>query len=187
MADAQRTVVSQQVRRGREYLEYSDGSLWTRKADDTTGQWTPVEAPVAQEPEPPTRYLSVMVEHQAEGEPKHWYLLSHQTDPAGAGKGQVWQVTGDAECMYYRHTPDVDGFNSDSFAWHQVLNSNLSHSQFATVDRIARAEPAPLAVNRAAVTENCQGWVMRVLRRLMDVGIVKESSVTILQGYMDPV
>lgn len=184
MADAQRTVVAQQVCRGREYVEYSDGSTWTRKAG---GGWTPVEAPVAQEPEPVTRYLSIIAEHQAEGEPKHWHLFSHRPDPAGSGRGQVWQVTGDAECMYSQHAPDVDSFKSESFAWHQVLNTDLGRDQLATVDRIARAEPAPRAASRAAVTENCQGWVMRVLRRLVEEEIVDENTVAILQRYMDPV
>ncbi|KAM4067615.1 hypothetical protein HRG_012319 [Hirsutella rhossiliensis] len=190
MADANRTVVSHAVHRGREYVSYSDGSQWSRKVDRKTGkalsEWSAIEAPVAQE-EPSTLYLSVVVQYQAENEPKHWSLFSHRPDSAGTGRGQVWQVKGDAELMRHQHASNTDILNSASFAWHQVLNASLSDSQFARVDRVARAEPAPRAVNRAAVTENCQGWVIRVLWRLVSEGIVEESTVTMLQGYMDPI
>lgn len=53
----------------------------------------------------------------------------------------------------------------------------------ATIDHTARGEPAPRAVNWA--TENCQGWIIRVSRRLVNEGIVEESAVTMLQGYMN--
>lgn len=75
------SITDRAVRDGREYITYSDGSLFTRRLDRTTGQpltdWSPVEKPVetvlSSEP-PPTRYLSVIAEHQAEDEPKHWSL-----------------------------------------------------------------------------------------------------------------
>ncbi|KAG8407180.1 hypothetical protein J3458_020673 [Metarhizium acridum] len=72
MADVEPTVVSHAVRHGREYVEYSDGSQWTRKVDRKTGkprsEWTAIEAPVAQETEPATLYLCVVVQHQAEND-----------------------------------------------------------------------------------------------------------------------
>lgn len=184
------TITKSTVRYGREYVEYSDGSQWTRKLDAETnmprGEWRAVESPVAEESEPSTLYLSVVVENQAPGEPKHWSLFSHRPDNTGRGKGHVWQVTGDAEHMHYQHISDVDHMNTATFAWHQVLNTSLTNAQYDVVDRIARSEPAPRAVNRAAVVENCQGWVIRVLRRLVDEAIVPESAVDMLQGYMDP-
>lgn len=191
MADNNPDVSIQVVSRGREFVEYSDGSQWTRKLDETgkpRSEWTKVEtSPGTEEPAPSTRELSVVARHQAEGEPKHWCLFSHRPKPDGTGCGQAWQVTGDAEYMRYQHDSDIDILNSEEFAWHQVLNSDLSDSQFATVDRIVRAEPAPRAVNRAAVTENCQGWVIRVLQRLAGEDIVAESAITALQESMDPV
>lgn len=185
--------MSHTILRGREYIEHSDGSQWTRKVDAETGEpsseWTAVEpAPVSPGPnEPSTTHLSVVARHQAEGEPKHWALFSHRPDPASTGPGLVWQVTGDAEHMHHEHLPDTDILSSDDFAWHQVVNADISSSQFARVDGIARAEPAPRAANRAAVFENCQGWVIRVLRRLIEEENVEESAVAMLQGYMDPV
>ncbi|KAH7007787.1 hypothetical protein EDB80DRAFT_576306, partial [Ilyonectria destructans] len=56
------------------------------------------------------------------------------SDSAGIGKGQAWQIKGDAEYMRHRHSPNNDILDSASFAWHQVLNANPSDSQFARVD-----------------------------------------------------
>ena len=191
MADAERTVVNRAIRLGREYVEYSDGSHWSRKVDRKTGEpcseWTVVEAPPTEEAKPPTRHLSVVIQLQTRDEPKHWSLFSHYPDSTGAGKGHVWQVKGDAEFMHPQHATNVDILKSASFYWHQVLNTDLSDTQFATVDHIAKEEPAPRAESRAAVTENCQGWVIRVLRRLVEEGIVEQNKVTMLQGYMEPV
>lgn len=40
---------------------------------------------------------------------------------------------------------------------------------------------------RGAVTENCQGWVMRLLWRLVSENIVNHHAVAGLQRYMDPI
>lgn len=169
-----------------------DGKLRTRKLDPVTGEprseWTVVEPPPqAEEPEIPPRELSIVAHNQAEGEPKHWALFSHRPNPAGAGNGQVWQVTGDAEKMYYQHDTDTDILDHHDFAWHQILNKDLSDSQFAIINRITREEPPPCAINRAAVTENCQGWAVRVLSRLVGEGVVEQKSVDGLRTQMDPV
>ncbi|ODA79145.1 hypothetical protein RJ55_04737 [Drechmeria coniospora] len=191
MADTNSTPINRTIRPGREFVVRPGGSQWTRQLDRRTGEpsgeWKPVEAPVAEESKPATLQLSVVVENQAEGEPKHWSLFCHRPDASGRGRGQVWQVTGDAECMQYYHEPDGDALSSISFAWHQVLHSNLSDSQFATADRIAKSTPPPRAANRAAVKENCQGWVINVLCRLVQEGIVEQRAVTVLQGHMDPI
>jgi hypothetical protein len=191
MADTGRTIVKHLTRHGREFIQYSDGSEWTRKLNRKTGEpsgdWTAVEAPPVESAASSTRYLSLVAQAQTDGEPKHWSLFSHHPDTAGTGRGQVWQVKGDAEYMHYKHAENIDILNSASFAWHQVLNSNLSDAQFAKVNRIARTEPPPHAASRGVVTENCQGWTMRVLWRLVQEGVVEQTSVTMLQQYMDPI
>lgn len=193
MTDIERTITKRVTLNGREYIEYSDSTEWTRKLDRTTGlaisEWTEVEKPPTDENEPPstTRHLSVVAEHQADNEPKHWYLFSHIPNAMGTGAGQVWSVTGDAELMHYDHAEDVDRMSSEAFAWHQVLSKDLSKEQLARVDQIARTESPPSAPSRAAVTENCQGWAIRVLRRLVDEKIVEEKAVDILQKLMDPI
>jgi hypothetical protein len=57
----------------------------------------------------------------------------------------------------------------------------------ARVDEIVRAEKPPSAPNRAAVTEHCQGWTVRVVRRLVEEGIAEERVVGVLEGCMDSV
>jgi hypothetical protein len=202
MADAEsaRNITDRAVRNGREYVSYADGTSFTRKLDRATGQplsdWTAVEKPVDDEPasssaapeSPPARYLSVIAEHQAENEPKHWSLFSHVPNTTGTGPGQMWQVTGDAEFMRFEQATGVDRMSSPDYAWHQVLNQDLGDEQLARVDEIARAEEPPSAPNRAAVKEHCQGWTVRVVRRLVEEGIVKrEGVVAMLEGYMDPI
>ncbi|KAH7316762.1 hypothetical protein B0I35DRAFT_479580 [Stachybotrys elegans] len=184
-------VVGRTVRNRREYADCSDGSQWTRRLDaagNPAGEWTPVEKPVADAPEPdPPLQLSIIAEHQAPGEPKHWSLFCHRPDATGRGQGQVWQVTGDAEFMVYEHAAGIDKMSLDTFAWHQLVNADMTGAQRKTVEDIVHAEPPPSAVNRAAVTENCQGWVIRVLRRLVEEGIAQESIIPMLQRYMDDI
>jgi hypothetical protein len=96
------TIQARAVRNGREYITYSDGTSHTRRLDRATGEpistWAPVERTVddtndanatAAAP-PPTRYLYVVAEHQAAGEPKHWSLFSHVPDEMGTGLGEVY-------------------------------------------------------------------------------------------------
>ncbi|KAL2128951.1 hypothetical protein VTI74DRAFT_8418 [Chaetomium olivicolor] len=195
-----RTVIDRVVRHGREYIEFSDGTSQTRKLDRVTGKpltdWTTVDKPPADinDPESPfplqaTRQLSVVAEHQAEGEPKHWSLFSHiPIHGDSTGPGQVWQVKGDAELMHFEHIASgVDQMRSDSFAWHQVVCTDLSEEQLKRVDEICRGEKPPSAPNRREVKEHCQGWTIRVLRRLVEEGILEAEMVDGLEGRMDHV
>ena len=181
-------IIKDTIARGRQFTVYSDGTQWTRRVDaagKALTEWKQLESVPAALPEP--LKLHVVARHQAEGEPKHWALFASRPDANGKTHGQAWQVTGDAEYMHYDHAGDIDLFNSASFAWHQTLNSNLSDSDFVTVDRLARSEVPPRAKSRREVTENCQGWTIRLLRRLVAEGIVEQSAVVALQQYMDPI
>jgi hypothetical protein len=195
MSTPERTITNHTTRPGREFITYSDGTSQTRKLSPSTGSpltpWTPVEPPPADDttPNSPTRHLSVVAFHQAPNEPKHWSLFSHIPNPTGTGPGQVWQVTGDAELMHYDHSEGevVDHLAKEDFAWHQVVNGDLSEAQFVRVDEIARAEAPPRAASRKEVREHCQGWTMRVLGKLVGEGIVEEGAVEGLRGGMDPI
>lgn len=193
MASTARTVINRKTGFGREYIEYSDGSQWTRKIDRKTkqpvGEWAKVEAAPSDDDEaiPATLHLALVTENQAEGEPKHWSLFCYIPDATGRGRGQRWQVTGDAQFMHYEYASDIDIMNAESFAWHQVLNPNISTVQAARIDGIARTEPPPHAESRASVTEHCQGWTIRVLRQLAREGVVEDTAVSALQQYMDPI
>ncbi|GAM91424.1 hypothetical protein ANO11243_094740 [Dothideomycetidae sp. 11243] len=191
IADTEQHFTQKSIRRGREYAQSKDGSHWTRKVDPTShaplSDWTRVDAVVDQEEISEAYQLSVVAEHQAPGEPKHWALFCHRPHATGTGPGTVWQVTGDAEHMVPKNLEDTDALRSPDFAWHQVLNENLSVEQRATAERVVHFEPAPRAPSRAAVTENCQGWVVRVVQRLELEGIVKTGVAARLTLAIDPV
>ncbi|EFX05068.1 hypothetical protein CMQ_5330 [Grosmannia clavigera kw1407] len=144
-------------------------------------------AGVATQAEPEPLQLHVFTEFQAEGEPKHRSLHATRADSNGTLRGQLWQVTGNAEKMRFEEAESVNAFSSDSFSWHQTLNSNLGDSDYAKVGQVARSEPPPQARNRKEVMENCQGWTIRVLERLASEGIVNEDTIAALRGQMDPI
>jgi hypothetical protein len=89
--------------------------------------------------------------------------------------------------MHFESADGVDKMISPDFAWHQVLNKDLIDEQLTRMDEIVRAEKPPSAPNRAAVTEHCQGWVVRVVRQLVEEGIAEERIVGVLEGCMDSV
>ncbi|KAH6623114.1 hypothetical protein F5144DRAFT_496204, partial [Chaetomium tenue] len=91
--------------------------------------------------------------------------------------GQVWQVKGVAELMRYSHASNVAIMDSTTFEWHQTVNTKVSAAHAARIGEFAGVEPPSRAINRASVTENCQGWVIRVLRRLVEEGMVEDMAV----------
>ena len=92
--------------------------------------------------------------------------------------------------MRFEHHVDVDRFESGNSVWYtRVINDGLSEEQERRVDEIARGETPPRAKSRREVKENCQGWTVRVLKRLVGEGIVDGGGghVGWLEGVMDPV
>jgi len=61
--------------------------------------------------------------------------------------------------------------------------AQLGESGEAVVKWCAEREAAPRAASRAAVKENCQGWTIRVLRRLQQAGIVDQKWI----GYAESI
>lgn len=69
-ATTDRTIINRKTGYGREYIEYSDGSQWTRKIDRNTnqpvagGDWTLAEtAPSDETSAPETRHFAVIAEN----------------------------------------------------------------------------------------------------------------------------
>jgi hypothetical protein len=56
-----------------------------------------------------------------------------------------------------------------------------------TVRQIAQQETPPRAANRRLVTENCQGWTVRVIARLVQRGIVPAAKLQMARSMMEPV
>lgn len=73
-----------------------------------------------------------------------------------------------------RYMPSVNPINRANSA--SFLNiyqlAIISEQQAMVVRQIAESEPPPKATNRASVQENCQGWIVRVITKLVEKGIV---------------
>ncbi|KAJ6785786.1 hypothetical protein PWT90_03044 [Aphanocladium album] len=151
-------ITRDEIRRGRQYVECLNGSSWSRKVDTQTnepiGEWARID-PAATEPSSSAMSLCAVLEDQAPNEPRHWSLFCYRPSIVdGTGLGQVWQVTGDAEQMYYNHEPNTDKLSSESFAWYQVLNGDLSDGQLAKIEEIVTTEPPPQGLATAGKGRN---------------------------------
>lgn len=167
--------------RNTEYRTFPDGVQSKRKVnpDGTRTAWVPVSPSLRPGPEPHT--LNLVLENQAEGEPKHWFLFVGPED----GLGTVYQVAGDATFMRYESFEVSSLLRSESYHTSYVL-ARLAVSQEDVLRSCAEGEAPPCAVDRASVTENCQGWTIRVLRRLHDAEVVGGEWVTFAEGLEEP-
>ncbi len=109
-------------------------------------------------------------QHQAPGEPDHWSLYLAYEGQAGT----AYQVKGDALAMHYAHASNVNPLTSYSFKDSYVI-ARPTTQQAARVGYWANQEAPPWAPNQAAVQENCQGWTTRVMRHLVQEGVVAQS------------
>ncbi|KAI6087807.1 hypothetical protein F4821DRAFT_277494 [Hypoxylon rubiginosum] len=179
----------QTVRR-RQYCKDSEGNERTRRInlDGTYTAWELVE----HRPEPEacsadsssssSSHLYVVQENQAPGEPLHWSFFVGSE----GGIGAAYQVTGDATCMHYQHAENVNVWIMESYRTSYQI-CELYKSGRIWVDRYANSVSPPRAQTRREVTENCQGWVVRVLRELQSVGVVTEESVNAIEKMVEPI
>lgn len=168
----------------REYKQLSSGQQFSRKLSPATSEpvtdWkeieeTPLSVHSPSPPGPERKKLHLVREDQAEGEPRHWSLFVTSGEDKSS-KGTVWQVTGDAMCTHYNNLRDVAQFASDAFNSNYELNSSLTDVQERLVEDAVNNEMPPSAEDERSITENCQGWTIRVLRRLQDRGVVAEGT-----------
>lgn len=127
-------------------------------------------------------YLSIA--HQLQGNLRfHWSLfLARDGEP-----GYVYQVKGDVEAMRYQPSNGpVNLMTSHSF--HTIYHiAELTESQAAITKEVCDHEIPPSAPNRRLVTENCQSWVVRVVSKLVKLGIVKEEKLEMARQLQDPI
>ena len=145
-----------------------------------TTEWKRADSP------PPTgsspMELKLVREEQTTGESYHWSLfLAPEGQP-----GVVFQVRGDAVAMQHTHINNTNVLDSQSYKDSFIIARPTEH-QAARVYYWATHEAAPSAPNQAAVTENCQGWSIRVIRRLVAEGIVQQKWVDTAVGLQQPV
>ncbi|KAF2006803.1 hypothetical protein P154DRAFT_517282 [Amniculicola lignicola CBS 123094] len=167
----------------RELATTSDGvAHYSRRIG---GAWEPYQseavATIATERSPLS--LFVVRQKQSEGEPLHWCLVVGRE---GENHGNVYQVRGDAIGMSYVFENNTNIFGSNSFHDSYQI-ANLDSASASRVHDCALLEPPPQAANQAAATENCQGWSMRVISRLVAENIVTQYWYPHLRTLMEPV
>lgn len=151
-----------------------------------TEKWTEFHPQLADIPSAAAEdplYISLVREKQGEGEPNHWSIFVHRENQ----DGWLYQVTGDAECMQYAHSPEpVNILNSEAFL--DIYNlATVGEEEVITLREIVDSEPPPRAESRALVTENCQGWAVRVISRLAERGVVQEKKLEMARSMLEPV
>ncbi len=144
------------------------GKQWKRRLGTT--EWKKADSPPPSGP--PPMELKLVRQEQVAGEPYHWSLfLAREGQP-----GAVFQVKGDALTMHFAHANNVNVLSSQSYKDSYII-ARPTEQQAARVRYWATHEAPPRAPNQAAVRENCQGWTIRVIRRLVAEGIVQQNWV----------
>lgn len=162
-----------------------NGHFFTRRRG--TQQWSPFEP--GREDLPPADvehihlYLSLVQEKQGPDEPLHWSLfVAYENQP-----GLVYQVTGDAEHMTYVPSNEfIDMTSSADFLTLYQL-ATVTEQQATVVKEVADHECPPRAACRREVKENCQGWAVRVIAKLVERGIVPRAKLEMAESMMEPV
>ncbi|PGH23424.1 hypothetical protein AJ80_02534 [Polytolypa hystricis UAMH7299] len=150
-----------------EYYE-ANGQRFKRKRG--TEEWVTVLAESLETESPPQQQpllLWLALEHQAPGEPNHWFLFVGRENEAG----MVYREAGDARCVTYEpltepvHRPWISPTLLTMYELATLTD------QMAVVQEVTEREPPPRAETRRDVKENCQGWCVRVLANLVERGL----------------
>jgi len=168
----------------REYASRGGKCYYWRKIG--TEEWLPYT-----EPQPQTQdtqkaeasepiYLSLVRQEQPEPQGHHWLLFVAKEEAAGT----VYQVKGDHTYMVYKHRDNIKIFHSASFRDMFHL-AQLNENSIQRVRYWAENEPPPRAASQAEVKETCQSWTLRVIRRLVEDGMVHKDWCEKLQRMVD--
>ena len=65
--------------------------------------------------------------------------------------------------------------------------ASVTEEQEELVRQVAEQEPPPQAANRQSVTENCQGWTVRVITKLVEMGIVPTAKLEMARSMVEPI
>ncbi|GAP84260.1 hypothetical protein SAMD00023353_0700620 [Rosellinia necatrix] len=130
----------------------------------------------------PSSYCLWLVRQRQPAGPYHWLLAIATGD---GGYGDVYQVKGDAGHMHHAHLQVKNVFTSDSYFDSYILG-HLDNGGSELVRQCAQNQPPPAARNVAEITENCQGWVIRVLKDLQARKVVDQAAVDKCQAMMEP-
>lgn len=67
-----------------------------------------------------------------------------------------------------------------------VLVPKLTPELEDIVKVVAEAEPPPRAKSRKEVKENCQYWAIRVMKKLVELGMMESQKVVDCQNLLEP-
>lgn len=99
----------------------------------------------------------------------------------------VLQVRGDAVYMTHEHDEQAEIFRYASFRDALDLGVAVTERERGVVWEAACQTLPPRAATQREVVENCQGWTVRVVQRLVELGMVSAEKVEMLKGMMEPV
>ena len=145
-----------------------------------TSEWEPTERPPS--PERETNTLHLVRQVQAPGEPDHWSLFVTRDGVVGSS----YQVKGDAEAMRCAHMDNTRVMLSASFRDSFVL-ARPNEGEVGRLQYWAATEPPPSASDAASITENCQGWAIRVMDRLANEHIVEHRWIDFARTIQQPI
>lgn len=176
-----------QVRGLREVCEVNGHHFVRRRGTQDWTEYEPgdnIQVPPSSSNPAPLAISLIRYAQPAADEPRHWSLyVARENQP-----GMEYQVTGDAEYMLYQPSKQpVDITSLEAFSDCYQLAEITTEEQEGVVKEVAEREVPPKAENRAAVTENCQGWCVRVIGRLVEKGIVPAGKVEMMRSMMDAI
>ena len=88
--------------------------------------------------------------------------------------------------MHHAHIKDTDVLSSPDYKDSFII-ARPTESQAERVRYWASEEPAPRAERQGEVWENCQGWTVRVIARLVTERVMGERWVDVAVGMQQPV
>ena len=143
-------------------------------------EWKSADSPPPTEP-PSVTELQLVQEKQADGELYHWSLLLAREGQTG----DIFQVRGDAVAMHYAHANNTDVLSS---SYHDsYIIAGPTEQEAAKVVYWATCEAPPGAPSQAAVWETCQGWTVRIIRRLVAEGVFQQNWLDTAVSLQQPV
>jgi hypothetical protein len=126
-------------------------------------------------------FLMVVLESRAEGEPKPWSLFVGREGE----KGSVYQVKREAKSVTYSRVRDQNPYESVDFHASHIVAMLRTEREVEIVEEYAGSEPPPRAGNETAGRVSSQDWVIGVLRKLKEKGIVGGEWVRMAEGLKE--
>ena len=89
--------------------------------------------------------------------------------------------------MVYMPVANANILASASLRKTVMLNHDITDRMHARIKEIASSEEPPHSTRGARIVENCQGWVLRVVARLVQEKIVREAKYNEIKLLQQPI